>query len=369
MTSSSTLETAHSQIDSAAPVEPTDRPRAVGTRTFDDCMSLLGASVSSLCLVWLLYFQILPFSGLLGFVICWYVAFVGLYAGVTALSHPRPVVIDRIWSALVHGGAVVVAIAVASTIIDVFVKGWPALRHMNFYTHDMHGVDPNAALNHGGIWHAIVGTLIMVGIATAIALPLGLAAAVYMSEVGGRFSTLVRTVVEAMTALPDLIAGLFIYATAILVFGLSKGGLAGGLALSVTMLPIIARSSEVVLRVVPSGLREAGFALGAPQWRTVWHVVLPTARPGLGTALILGIARGIGESAPIIIVSGDTAFFNRNPVNHLMNSLPLFTLNAVRSPQANYITRGYGAAAVLLTMVLILFVVIRLLARQQGGSR
>jgi phosphate transport system permease protein len=368
---STTSEAARPEIAaaSAPPAEATDRPRSIGTRTFDERMSLLGAGASSLCLMWLLYWQILPFSGLLGFVICWYIAFVGLYAGVTALSHPRPVVIDRIASALVHGGAATVAIALASTLIDVFVKGAPAFRHANFFVHDMAGVGPTAPLNQGGILHAIVGSLIQVGIAVAIALPLGLGTAVYMSEVGGRFSNAVRTVVEAMTALPDLVAGLFIYAIVIIELGKSKTGLAAALALTVTMLPIIARSSEVTLRVVPSGLREAGFALGAPQWRTVWHVVLPTARPGLGTALILGIARGIGESAPVIIVSGATTFFNADPTTNPMNSLPLFTYFAVRSGQPNYITRGYGAASVLLGMVLILFVIIRLLARQQGGNR
>src|SRR6201999_453991 len=128
------------------------------------------------------------------------------------------------------------------------------------------GISPTAPLTQGGIWHAIVGSLIEVGIAVAISLPLGLITAIYLTEVGGRLSRIVRTVIEAMTALPDLIAGLFIYAVLIVGLGHRRSGLAAALALSITMLPIIARSSEVVLRVVPGGLREASLALGSTRW-------------------------------------------------------------------------------------------------------
>jgi len=229
----------------------------------------------------------------------------------------------------------------------------------------MAGVRPDDPLSHGGILHAVVGSLIEIGIAVALALPLGLGAAVYMTEVGGRLSRTVRTVVEAMTALPDLVAGLFIYAVLIVGLGSSRTGLAAALSIAITMLPIIARSSEVVLRVVPGGLREAGLALGASQWQTVRRVVLPTARPGLATALILGIARGIGETAPVLITSGASTFFNKNPFTNPMNSLPLFIFSSVRSGEPTYITRGYGAASVLLGLVIVLFIVIRLIARQR----
>ena len=140
--------------------------------------------------------------------------------------------------------------------------------HVNFYTHDMAGVSPIAPLTQGGIFHAIVGTVIEVGIAVVMAVPLGIATAVYLNEVGGRGSSLVRTVVEAMTALPEILAGLFVYVFLIVDFGLPKSGLAASVAMAVTMTPIIARASEVALRVVPAGLREASDALGAPNWRT-----------------------------------------------------------------------------------------------------
>ena len=350
--------------------QPTDRPRPISSRTMDDWLSLGGAAVASLFLDWLLFEQILPTSGIAGFIICWYVCFVGLYAGVTALSQPRPIVIDRIATGAVHGAAALVAVVLISVLSYTFVEGWPAYHHLNFFTHDMDGVRETAPLNQGGILHALVGTLVEVSIAVAISLPLGLITAVYMTEVGGGFSRIVRTVIEAMTALPDLIAGLFVYTVLIVQFGEGRSGLAASLSLAVTMLPIIARSGEVVLRVVPGGLREAGLALGAPRWRTVLSVILPTAFPGLCTAAILGIARGIGETAPVLITSGASTFFNANPLDQKpMNSLPLFVYTGVRSGEPAYITRGFGAASVLLFVVLVLFVFIRLLGRPRAGAR
>jgi len=139
------------------------------------------------------------------------------------------------------------------------------------------------------------------------------------------------------------------------------------MALSVMMLPIIARAADVVLRVVPGGLREASLALGASQWSTVWNVVLPTARPGLSTALILGVARGIGETSPVLLTSGAASFVVLNPFDGVMNSLPLFIYTAVRSGEPLYIQRGFAAASILLALVLVLFVVARRLARPWSG--
>jgi phosphate transport system permease protein len=167
-----------------------------------------------------------------------------------------------------------------------------------------------------------------------------------------------------MTALPDILAGLFIYTVWILALGQPRSGLAAGLALGVMMLPIIARTSDVVLRVVPGSLREASLALGASRWKTVWHVVLPTARPGLATALILGIARGIGETAPVMIVSGNSNFMVSDPVHGgVMSSLPLFIFTQARSGLPLAIERAFATATVLLLLVLILFVIARVVAR------
>jgi phosphate transport system permease protein len=207
----------------------------------------------------------------------------------------------------------------------------------------------------------------MTAIALAITVPLGLACAVYLNESSGRVSKLVRTVVTAMTALPSILAGLFIFATWILVLGFERSGLAASIAMSIMMLPIIIRSADVVLRLVPGNLREASAALGAPQWRTVWHVVLPTARSGLTTSVILGVARGIGETAPVLLTAGYTASLNVNPTANPMVSLPLAAYVLVKSGNDNLIARGFGAAAVLMILVLILFTLARILGGRPAG--
>jgi phosphate transport system permease protein len=349
--------------------EHPDRPRQVSALTAEDRLSLVGSMFASLALVWVLYTQVLPFHGVVGFAISWYVVFLVLYAGVAVLVHPLPIVVDRVWSAVITGAAALIGAALLSTVWYTVIKGWAAVHHVTFLTHSQAGVSPTAPLNQGGILHAIVGSLIELGIATVISLPLGIGTAVYMVEVGGKFSRLVRTVVEAMTALPDILAGLFIYTTLIVGLGFQRSGFCAAMALSVMMLPIIARSADVALRVVPGGLREAGYALGASQSQTVWRVVLPTARSGLATAVILGMARAIGETAPVLITSGASTFFNDNPFNNPMNSLPLYILTAVRSGEPRFIARGFGAGIVLLLLVLILFGIARFLSRSKVAGR
>ncbi|MBV8960419.1 MAG: phosphate ABC transporter permease PstA [Actinobacteria bacterium] len=331
--------------------------------------SVVGAGVGSLALTWLLYLRVLPTSGAIGFAVAWYLAFLGVYVALSAFSNPGTVVADRLVAAVVTGGAALVGAALVVTIGFVFVRGWPALHHLNFYVDDMSGVRPTSPLSQGGVLHAVIGSGIEIGIAVLIALPLGIATAVYMTEVGGRLTNVVRTVIEAMTALPDVLAGLFVYTVLIIGFHWERDGFAVSLALAVTMTPVVARSAEVVLKLVPDGLREAGLALGASHWRTVRGVVLPTARPGLATSLILGVARIAGETAPLLIVSGASTFFNKNPFHNPMNSLPLFIFASVRSGEPQYIARGYGAAALLVVLVLALFAAARFAARNRQVAR
>jgi len=350
-------------------------PRDIDTKTLDDRLAYWGSLAGSFALMWVLYYQILPFSGRVGFLILWWLGFIGMYAGVSAMSNPGQVVKDRLASAVVSSGALIVFTALATAVFFTLQQGLAALANPNFYTHDMAGVRPTSSLDQGGIWHAIVGSVIEVTIAVIITLPLGIGAAVYMNEVGGRFVRPVRTVIEAMTALPSVVAGLFIYTVMIVVLGLPRTGIAAAMAIAVMMLPIIARSADVVLRTMPGGLREASLALGSSKWEMVKKVVLPTVRPGLATALILGIARGVGETSPVLLTSGASTYLTFNPVgdpNALqqpMNSLPLFVFSAVRSGEPLFIQRGFGAASVLLLLVLILFVITRWLARERVGKR
>lgn len=352
-----------------------EAPRDIATRTTDDRASFWGSLAGSFALMWVVYYQILPFSGRVGFVILWWLAFIAMYAGVSAMGNPSQVVKDRVASAIVSTGALIVFGALATAVFFTAERGIEALLNANFFTTDMAGVRPTDTLDKGGILHAIVGSVIEVGIAVAITLPLGIGAAVYMNEVGGRFARPVRTIVEAMTALPSVVAGLFIYTVVIVVLGFPRTGIAAALAISVMMLPIIARSADVVLRTMPGGLREASLALGSSRWQTVKQVVLPTVRPGLATALILGIARGVGETSPVLLTSGASTYLTYSPVgdpNALeqpMNSLPLFVFSAVRSGEPEFIARGFGAAAVLMILVLILFMITRFLAREKVGKR
>jgi phosphate transport system permease protein len=220
----------------------------------------------------------------------------------------------------------------------------------------------------GGILHAIIGTVIQISIALAITIPLGITTAVFLNEIGGKFARFVRTISDAMTALPSIVAGLFVYAAIIQLITHQRSGFAAAMALTVMMLPIVIRSSDVVLRLVPGNLREASYALGTTRWRTVWHVVLPTARSGLVTAVILGTARGIGETSPVLLTSGITAVTNFNPFAGPMISLPLQVFDFVKSPEPAMISRGFGTAAVLLLLVLALFTVARLIGGRGPGQ-
>ena len=328
--------------------------------------TLGGAAVSALALVWVLYERVLPFSGVLGFWLCWYVAFLLLYAGMARIQWDRRDVVNKATTVALATAGVLVLAVVLGTDLYTLARGAPSVFHVSYFTQSLAFAGPQSPLDVGGVAHAAIGTLEQIGLATLLSVPLAVATAVFLSEVGGALARPVRIIVEAMTALPDIIAGLFIYALFILTLGFQKSGLAASLALAVTMLPIIARASEVVLRLVPGTLREASLALGSSQWRTVWNVVLPTARPGLATAVVLGMARGIGETAPVLVVSGLTKEFNFNPLSGPQVSLPLFIYNYahIEGVTPQYIARAFGAGVALVVVVLVLF----WLARRLGGS-
>jgi phosphate transport system permease protein len=227
---------------------------------------------------------------------------------------------------------------------------------------------PLDPLTMGGIVHAIVGTLIQISIALAITIPLGIITAIFLNEVGGGFARFVRTVSDAMTALPSIVAGLFVFSAFISTGIGQRSGFAAALAITVMMLPIVIRASDVVLRLVPNNLREASYALGTSRWRTVWHVVLPTSRSGLVTAVILGTARGLGETSPVLLTSGITSVLNTDPFHGPMISLPLQVFDFIKSPEPNMVARGFGTAAVLLLLVLVLFTVARILGGKGPGQ-
>lgn len=364
-----TLTSPEADLTTLSGVGP-DARRPLHRRTVDDTASALGSAAAGLALGWLIYTRLTPTTGWFAFVLITYFCGMLTYAVVTMLGNSSVEVKDRIASALIATAALTVMFALALILGYTLWEGHRALGHLNFFTDDLSRAGPLDPLTRGGVLHAIAGTLFMITLAVILTVPLGIGCAVYLTEVGGRGSRLVRTVVESMTALPSIVAGLFILVTVILFLGIPRSGLAAALAISVMVLPIIARASEVVLRVVPQGLREASLALGSSQWQTVWRVVLPTARPGLTTAVILGTARGLGETSPVLLTAGYTTYLNLNPSQGPMVSLPLLTFSLSRSPEQVDIMRSFGAASVLLVLVLALFAVARaVVARSKGGRR
>ncbi len=343
-------------------------PRRVNSATGSTLLPMLAAAASSIALTALLFGRLSAMSGGLGFVVTAYVLFVAIDTSLYALTEDAPAIRNRLATTALTSAAVVTFGALAFVVVYTVARGSSALLHMNFFTQDMSQAGPLSGLELGGIKHALVGTLWMMGIGLGLAIPLGLTGAVFLSQSRGPFAWLVRTTVDAMTALPDIIAGLFIYATWILVFHFEHSALAASLALAIMMTPVIVRASDVVLRMVSGSLQESAAALGAPQWRTVWHVVLPTARSGLATAVILGAARGIGETAPVLLTAGFTASLNADPLHGPMVSLPLAAFQFVASPQPVMIARGFACAAFLMLLVVVLFVIGRALGGKTPGQ-
>lgn len=264
-------------------------------------------------------------------------------------------------SSLIYISTLLVLLPLGSIIFTVIQKGSTAIR-WNTFTSDMRIAQPDGPFTEGGALHAIVGTSLIVLLATIISVPLGVLTALYLTEIKGRFETTVRFLVQAMSGVPSIVAGLFIYSVLIVTLGAKFSAFVGALALSILMLPTVARTAEEVLKLIPRDLREAGTALGATQWRTVAMVVVPAARSGILTAIILGIARVAGETAPLLLtILGNTAT-NVNPFNGPSAALPLYTFSLMRTGLEVALSRAWGGALILLTLVLVLFVSARLLS-------
>ena len=341
-----------------------DRPLRLRQFTAEEMLTLGGSAIGALALDWVLYERVLPFSGVLGFWICWYLLFVVFYAAIGSLQWNGLAIRDRVVAVALTTAGLLATALVIDQVGYTLVRGSTVVKYSSFFTQSMVDTGPLSPLSSGGVAHALIGTLEQITMATLLAVPLGIAAALYLAEVGGRAARPVRTLVDAMTALPDIIAGLFILAFLVLTVGLPKSGLAAALALAVTMLPIVTRASETVLRIVPGTLREASYALGGSQWRTVLFVVLPTARSGLATAVVLAMARGIGETAPPLLVAGYANNVNWNPANGWQTSLPTYIYNEILRPENNDHIRAFGGGFALIILVLILFTI----ARWLGGG-
>ncbi len=352
------------------PVEPLKLPSPLRPSDFGqkDIALLVLAAVSSFCMVWVIFNQLTILSGAFGFLVCWYVDFLVLTWIATAQVIERKVATDRVIAVIVVSAALLVVSLVVFIVVWVAYKAVPTIHWSDLFTKDQKHFQPAAtnALSTVGILHAIIGTFEQVLIAAAMGVPAAIATAVFLNEVRGRGVRIVRTVVTAMSGTPSVVAGIFVYSILILDHVLTYSGFAASLALTVILLPSVTRVVEEVLRVVPSGLREASAALGAPQWRTTWSVVLPTARSGVVTAVLLGIARIVGETAPLIFTTFGSQVVNANPFSQPQAALPLVIYNSVRTAESVDIDLAFQAAFVLMCIVLILFVLARVFSRVKG---
>ncbi len=235
----------------------------------------------------------------------------------------------------------------------------------SFFTTDPTGNTFFGGAEIGGIKSAILGTIEMVALASAIAIPLGVGVALWLVDYGKSswFAHTVRFFVDVLTGVPSIVFGLFIYIVLIIGTGSTYAGYKGSIALSLLMLPIVIRSAEVILLLVPEALREAALALGAPRWRVIFKVVLPTALPGLVTGVLLAVARAAGETAPLLFTAAYTHNTNFN-LGQFMNSLPVQIYNDVTSPTTAVVNRAWGAALTLVVMILVLNLAARLIARR-----
>jgi phosphate transport system permease protein len=270
---------------------------------------------------------------------------------------------DKAMRGALMGGTVIALIPLVLVIYYLIYKGIGEFSG-NFFT-----TDPNGSFfgNPGGIRSAILGTLEIVGLATAVSVPIGIAVALWLTEYGkeSRYANIVRYFVDVMTGVPSIVFGLFIYITLVIskIGGQGFTGWKGSVAVALLMLPIVIRTSEVVLNLVPSSLREAALALGAPRWRVVARVVLPTAAPGLVTGSLLAVARGMGETAPLLFTVS-TAFVLTGNLNTQMNTLPVQIFGDITSPKAEIVNRAWGAALTLVALVFILNLIARAVSRR-----
>ena len=288
---------------------------------------------------------------------------------VTTRVEGRRAARNRMWRAVIYAACVLAVLPLASVVWTLVSKGASRLDG-NFFGTSMNNIGARDA--DGGAYHAIIGTLEQVGIATLLAVPLGVLGAIYLVEYGrGAFALTIRFFVDVMTGIPSIVAGLFVLSFWVLIVSpwFNNGqprfsGFAASLALTVLMLPTIVRSTEEMLRLVPGPLREGSYALGVAKWKTIVSIVLPTALSGIVTGVMLAVARAAGETAPVLLVAGGAAAINFDPFNGNQQSLSLFVYQQAGDASKYAPARAWTAALTLVAVVLILTIAAKLLARR-----
>ncbi len=271
---------------------------------------------------------------------------------------------DRIARTTILAATILALIPLVLIVYYLLSKGLGAWSS-SFFTTDPTGNTFFKSSSIGGIKSAILGTIEMVALASVIAVPIGVGVAVWLVEYGKNswFAHAVRFFVDVLTGVPSIVFGLFIYIVLVVGTGSSFAGYKGSLALSLLMLPVVIRSAEVILLLVPPGLRESALALGAPRWKVIFSIVLPTALPGMVTGVLLAVARAAGETAPLLFTAASTKKTSYD-LNGFMNSLPVQIYGDVTSPTSSVVNRAWGAALTLVALILLLNLLARLVSRR-----
>jgi phosphate transport system permease protein len=326
----------------------------------------LGIFVSSVALAYGVVL-LTGLSGKLGMFASFVFIYVFITAGRSYQQFGSAMAKDSLVNILVAVGTFLTLIPIFSILFEVFSKGYKGL-YPGLLVRDMSLNSANDPGNVGGLGHAILGTVLLVSIALIFSVPIGILTALYLTEIRGDFSRPIRFLVQAMSGVPSIVAGLFILSA--ILYPITKGNssLLGSLALAILMIPTVARTAEEVLNLIPNDLREAGVALGGTQWRTVAMIVVPAAKSGLLTAVILGIARIAGETAPILLVAGGGDRYNFNPFSGPMGSLPHYIWSSFRSGTPESIARAWTGLLVLLVIVFVLFAIARFFGNRKVGK-
>ncbi|TAK69989.1 MAG: phosphate ABC transporter permease PstA [Actinomycetota bacterium] len=276
--------------------------------------------------------------------------------------------IDRLATTVVYATFVAAFVPLAWILLSVVAKGIGVL-NWAFLTGNMRSI--SASEEGGGVMHALIGTLQQVGLATLMSVPIGVLAAIYLVEYGAgkRLAYWISFFVDVMTGVPSIVTGLFIYTALILAVGLPQSGFAAALALTILMIPVIIRSTEEMLKIVPNDLREAAYALGIPKWKTILKIVIPTALSGIITGVMLAVARVTGETAPLLLVTFLAQSTNWNAFNNPQTSLPTFIWDQISRGTDQAVARAWGGALVLILVVLVFYGGARLIAARFAPKR
>lgn len=323
--------------------------------------ALIGAAITAAIVL------LTPAAGVAGTLVIWYLTYMAVQTIWSFRVEGRRFAVNRLATTLVWTTFLIALSALVWILVSVAIRGLSAFS-WDFLIGSMRNVSP--LREGGGLAHALVGTLEQVGMAALIAVPISILVAIYLVEYGvGRLATFVTFFVDVMTGVPSIVAGLFIYTFWVLTFGFERSGFAASLALTILMIPVIVRSTEEMLKIVPNDLREASYALGVPKWKTIVRVVIPTAFGGIVTGIMLSIARVAGETAPLLLTTSLSQSMNTDPFTGAQASVPTFIWDQISSGTPASIDRAWAGAFVLILVVVIFYALARLVAKLTAPAR